>query len=701
MSFHRFKDKHTIYKWYELEDFIKENKDELNRNVANYYKDRQKYSYYNLPMSYDIETTAIEDGDNEYAYCYLWQFDIDGYVFIGRSLREFKCFLADLRRLLNLHETKRIVVYVHNLAYEFQFLKDLFNWTEIFALSKYKPIRAVAVDYGVEFRCSYKLSNLSLESLSEFTDSSKLVGALDYDLKRNSHTPLTDRELRYAVYDVEVVVEYIRQMISDYDNLHKVPMTSTGKVRKAVKSSVLKSDKYKYTVQGIKIKSAEELRVIQRAFTGGFTHANHNYVGNNCFNLTSFDLTSSYPATICGSYFPMSNGRKVKIKSRKQFNYLLKHNCVIFEAKFHNINSKISFEHLFSYHKCYNVVNPTVDNGRIVGAAELTIVLTEVDFKIAKRCYSWDKMQIGVCYSYKRGYLPKEFIECVLEWYGLKTTLKGVADKEKQYALYKTYVNALYGCMVTKIDTPEIELIDGEWTEKPKDVETVLSDYNDNKARFLCYQWGIYVTAHARAILWDAIFELGNDYVYADTDSVKFFNYEKHAKYFEQANDNIIKGLENMCNATGIDFDKCKPKTVKGVEKPLGVWDYDGSYKVFKTLGAKRYVVLTDNYEFASTIAGLGKTSGRDYLTGNYGKYGAFRAFRNELSIDPEYTGKLTHKYIDLDETKHIDLTDYTGYTERVEINSCVYLTGAPFTLTLSELFKRYLLGYRDEVQGI
>ena len=83
-------------------------------------------------------------------------------------------------------------------------------------------------------------------------------------------------------------------------------------------------------------------------------------------------------------------------------------------------------------------MHPTVDNGRIVGASELTIVLTEVDFEIAKKCYSWDKMQIGVCYSYKRGYLPKEFIECVLVWYGLKTTLKGVADKEKQYALYKT-----------------------------------------------------------------------------------------------------------------------------------------------------------------------------------------------------------------------------------------------------------------------
>ena len=212
MNFCRFKDKHTIYKWYEIEEFVKENKDELNRNVANYYKDRQKYSYYNLPMSYDIETTAIEDGDNEYAYCYLWQFDIDGYVFIGRSLREFKCFLADLRRLLNLHDTKRIVVYVHNLAYEFQFLKDLFNWTEIFALSKYKPIRAVAVDYGIEFRCSYKLSNLSLESLSEFTDSSKLVAAIEDEKERMKNS----ENLKKMIFDkkhAQMIAEYI------YENL--------------------------------------------------------------------------------------------------------------------------------------------------------------------------------------------------------------------------------------------------------------------------------------------------------------------------------------------------------------------------------------------------------------------------------------------------------------------------------------------------
>ena len=32
------------------------------------------------------------------------------------------------------------------------------------------------------------------------------------------------------------------------------------------------------------------------------------------------------------------------------------------------------------------------------------------------------------------------------------------------------------------------------------------------------------------------------------------------------------------------------PKTIKGETKTLGVWDFDGFYTDFKTLGAKRYI---------------------------------------------------------------------------------------------------------------
>ena len=37
------------------------------------------------------------------------------------------------------------------------------------------------------------------------------------------------------------------------------------------------------------------------------------------------------------------------------------------------------------------------------------------------------------------------------------------------------------------------------------------------------------------------------------------------------------------------------PKTVKGEIKPLGVWDFEGYYTRFKTLGAKRYLVEEDD----------------------------------------------------------------------------------------------------------
>ena len=40
-----------------------------------------------------------------------------------------------------------------------------------------------------------------------------------------------------------------------------------------------------------------------------------------------------------------------------------------------------------------------------------------------------------------------------------------------------------------------------------------------------------------------------------------------------------------------LDISLCTPTTIKGEKKIIGVWDYDGHYDMFKTLGAKRYMV--------------------------------------------------------------------------------------------------------------
>ena len=79
-----------------------------------------------------------------------------------------------------------------------------------------------------------------------------------------------------------------------------------------------------------------------------------------------------------------------------------------------------------------------------------------------------------------------------------------------------------------------------------------------------------------------------------------------------------------------------------------------------------------------------------------------FYAFNEGLSIDEDSTGKLTHKYIEIDGIPLIkSLTDYQGRTTYIEVNSCVYLTGAPFSLSLNSLFKDYLLNSKNEVLGI
>ena len=66
-----------------------------------------------------------------------------------------------LQDTLLLKNNRRLVVYVHNLSYEFQFMRKHFTWKSVFSIDSRKPIYAVT-DFGIEFRCSYILSGYSL-----------------------------------------------------------------------------------------------------------------------------------------------------------------------------------------------------------------------------------------------------------------------------------------------------------------------------------------------------------------------------------------------------------------------------------------------------------------------------------------------------------------------------------------------------------
>lgn len=223
----------------------------------------------------------------------------------------------------------------------------------------------------------------------------------------------------------------------------------------------------------------------------------------------------------------------------------------------------------------------------------------------------------------------------------------------------------------------------------------MIEQYNKSKKRFLFYPWGIWVTAYARRNLFSGIYSLGDDYIYSDTDSVKFKNYENHKEYFERYNIWVTNRLFAMCDFYGIDHDELRPKTIKGKEKMIGIWDYDGHYDRFKTLGAKRYLVEY-NGKYKLTVAGLNKEKAMSYIET---QGDPFEFFKEDMEIDGEHTGKLTHTYID-DETSGI-VTDYEGNPMQYHELSSIHMEKAEYNLSMSDDFLKFInfiRGYRERI---
>ena len=114
----------------------------------------KKVTYLNIPCAFDIETTSMIINGEKFAFSYVWQFGIGlNNVFYGRTWSELLDFLSDLKQWLGLNENRRLIMYVHNLGYEFQFMRKYFNWVNIFAVDERKPVKALC-DLGIEFRDS-------------------------------------------------------------------------------------------------------------------------------------------------------------------------------------------------------------------------------------------------------------------------------------------------------------------------------------------------------------------------------------------------------------------------------------------------------------------------------------------------------------------------------------------------------------------
>ena len=664
----------------------------------------KKIEYLQICCSFDIETSSFIKNDEKCAVMYAFMVNIQHKIYFGRTWEDFCRCIEAIQRTFELHSKRRIIIYVHNLSYEFQFMCKYFHWDKVFALDERKVVYCITD--GIEFRCSYILSGYSLDALASIYNLpvKKLVGHLDYKLIRLTKTSLTDKEIEYLLNDVEVVVYYIELILKDEYSIDCIPITKTAYVRRLTKKNC-NTMKYRKTISNLTI-NYEEYQLLKRAFQGGFTHANMFNAGKIHENVSSYDFTSSYPAVMISEMFPMSRGKIEYDVNLSKLEEMIKYFCCVIEIEYSNIESCEVSDHPISSSKCKIEGYRDLDNGRVVRAEKLKTVITEQDYLTIKEFYTYDEVKISRVIKYYKAYLPKEFVNTILDLYIKKTELKNVENREMEYLQSKEMINSMYGMTVTDILRDEI-IFDEEWSTEEKDPEKVIDKYNKSKSRFLFYAWGVWVTAYARRNLFTAIKELKEDYIYADTDSVKFVNKEKHMEYFNNYNlkikNKIIKALKTL----GLEDYKAHPKTIKGEEKWLGVWDFDGHYDKFKTLGAKRYMVQHDGI-INITVSGLNKKVAVPYILKESGvsfekqsngncKFTqvntkpAFDYFDDGMYIPKGKTGKNIHTYIDYPIEGYVE--DYMGIKQHYKELSCIHLDEAEYSLTMADSIINILKG--------
>lgn len=672
-------------------------------------RQKQLVQYINVPAAFDIETSTITNsaGDPE-SFMYIWQFGINigdtNHIIYGRSWLDFKTLLAHIVERQALGKGKRFIIFIHNESYEFAFMAKQFIWSKVFSVERRRPLFA-RTENGIEFRCSYLLTNLSLNNVAKSLNRykcSKKVGYLDYKKIRGKNTPLTDKELEYCVDDIHVLLSAIKERIEDAGGtITKIPYTNTGYVRNYCRQACYGKDHrkvqyrlYREYISGLRM-DLNFYQQCKRAFAGGYTHANAHYVDNIMKQVGSMDICSSYPASMCLPVYPISNFEKYEgdITDIKE---IFKKYCCIFDIEFVNIKPSIEYENYISASKCWYKEKAIENNGRLVSADRIITTITEIDFEIIERCYTWDKIIIKNLMISERGYLPKAFILSILELYKNKTELKGIPEKADFYQNQKGMLNSCFG-MTVQDAIQELILYDPEsgWGIEEKDPEAELEKYNNSRQRFTYYPWGIYVTAQSRKALWLGIFHLQNDYIYTDTDSLKYRHPQKHQKWFDEYNTGITERLKRMCEHYDIDLGYIEPYDIKGEKHPLGIYESDcanGVYRLFKTLGAKRYIYMDGTGHNASTVSGV-KKSAIEYLNKRYGRYGIFEHFNNGLVIPAAVSGKTESVYND--NVISGEAIDYLGNLFTYHELSSVSIRQCDYSMNRSDKFIEYLLGIR------
>lgn len=681
-------------------------------------------------MTVDTETTTLQNMhgiEGVYAFPYLYQLRFGGINFLARDDLQFIALIAAVEEELAAANIN-MVCYIHNASFEWAFFKTLLDIDAetVFAL-KSRRIGYFQTKRGmIIFRCSYILSNMTLEKFAEnYCDSSmrKDKELIDYEIARYPWTPLEESTLYYSLMDVIVLEAAILSIMRmEGDNLKTVPMTNTGYVRRDARKACLGENTKKHDMQDpakreeyfkcaryrkgfVKMKlDYDQYGLLREAFRGGNTHANRFYAGRILEDVGHADFASSYPAQlVCSAEFPM--GRLMdctgSLKTISDIDYYAANYWMLIKIVITDFRLKDPGKVLCPYipigknsTQRTQLDGGTFDNGRIIACdGALSYTFLGVEWWIVRKQLAGSKFKVMQAYYTPKGYLPDNLRRACLEYYRKKTALKGIADMLYEYNKSKNRLNSYYGMMVEQIikavitcDPDTLEINEKEPT-RDQALEQLDEFYHPRNRKFLAYQWGVTITALARSEHMRLIEIVGDDFIYGDTDSIFYRNPDKHRADIEEYNRQWLR----YADGCGMDYTAV---TRKGDVQRLGVADIEPeNIRRFVTLGAKKYAYEDAHGELFITVAGVPKAEGARILgrLENFKPGFTFYVPDSGTVEERQHWKKTLHYRDDL----NLDL-DIDGH--RLHVGSCIGLTRAPYVLDLTEAYTQ-LTGYTDRYE--
>ncbi|MBO7131785.1 hypothetical protein J6V85_00775 [Candidatus Saccharibacteria bacterium] len=608
------------------------------------------------PVILDIETSNnhAEDPHDLITWITSIQVIFAGKYYLFRYPEELIAFYRKLYKRLGLapkddYPCKYLLTYIHNASYDLSYLIPYINelpddGRDYMGIIE-APNKFLTYCRGsFEFRCSFRLSGMSLDKWSKEMniEHKKQIGLYDYDAIIYPDDVLDASSQKYDYFDVKALEEnLIKQFLFHGDNILTTPLTATGYIRRELRRSCVRDKKYHRKYFYETRLDCELYKACYKAYAGGYTHNNrwyndlliqrgktYEYLPGSGINIKvnrirHRDFKSHYPSQM--TCYPMPTGRPQEIyKNNMGFNFTIEdilndmpdfyYIAVIRIYEAHIEDKGISMPFM-QFSKCYesDLEYKKLDNGRIlhIKGSFITYVDSYTLDILAKQYHM--EYEILRAWRFTTSILPDCLISVIDKYFKGKSDKKNIVkalteelgklDPKTIYADFelmqdKKMLNSSYGCMAQNPlkDQIAIDELMNFYTKDifitDEDITMGLEKYYSGRNNFLQYQIAGAITSAARHELFEYIEAIGYDRcLYADTDSIFYISDPEIEDRIERLN------AEKHSKAHFVTLEN-------GRREYYDAFEPEPDPIAFKGLHSKCYGIVTDK-GLEITIAGV------------------------------------------------------------------------------------------------